>query len=342
MLLNAYSILDLFLISLRLLSGLLLCWLAAVCWWRGRRAMSPEKITALEDRSYLLSLLAVWLVALNLLSWPLFYWLLQSYVPEWPGVMCIYGVTQVGAGSMGSSRFLPALIEALQIIKPVLVFLGGAWFVLYLINRRTPTAPLRHRLLVMLTLLGLLGVLDAAVEGAYLIIPKKEEFLSVGCCTPGYDSPDRSGPQAWMGAEDRPKLSAAYFAINAAMVLGLALVTGLAPPSRKVLSLLLAGAVISLPISALFLVEIAAPALLHLPHHHCPYDLLPQVPESVLALALYGLGCFGVGWAFLVGWLGRPAETGPWSGPMIRQLLFLALVGYFASLVMMFVELKLA
>jgi len=148
--------------------------------------------------------------------------------------------------------------------------------------------------------------------------------------------------EVWLDAEDRPRLSAAYYAINAVMVLGLALANRLERPTRKLLSLLLAGAVISLPISALFLVEIAAPTLLHLPYHHCPYDLLPVVPESTLALVFYGVGAFGVGWAFVVGWLGHGPGTDALLGPTIRALLFLALVGYFASLVMMTVELNLA
>ena len=58
-------------------------------------------------------------VGLGLASWPLLYLLLQSYVPEWPDVMCIYGVTRVGAGSVGASRFLPGLVTALQVLKPL-------------------------------------------------------------------------------------------------------------------------------------------------------------------------------------------------------------------------------
>ena len=76
-----------------------------------------EDRTPLEERNYLLSLLALLLLGLNLASWPLLYLLLQSYVPDWPGVMCIYGVTRVGAGSTASS-IPPALLTALQGISP--------------------------------------------------------------------------------------------------------------------------------------------------------------------------------------------------------------------------------
>src|SRR3954447_3858665 len=126
------------------------------------------------------------LLAVNVLSWPVLYLLLQSYVPEWPGVMCIYGVTRVGAGSLGPSRFLPALVTTLQAMKPALIFLSGAWFVLHLVNRRTRTAPLTGRVLLLVVLLGLVAAGDAGVELAYLAIPKKEVFLSAGCCTEAF------------------------------------------------------------------------------------------------------------------------------------------------------------
>ena len=141
--------------------------------------------TESENRFYLQSLLALWLLGLSLISWPLLYLLLQSYVPQWPGVMCIYGVTQIGAGSVGASRFLPGLIAAMQCLKPAAVFLSGVWFVLYRIQRQTRTGPLFGRVLLAQLALGAVALTDAVVEGTYLVIPKKEEFLFTGCCTTG-------------------------------------------------------------------------------------------------------------------------------------------------------------
>ncbi len=166
MILNAYAVLDAFISLLRLALGLLVLWLSVSAWrsWF-RNTPGPEERKALEDRYYLLFLLAGLLLALNILSWPIFYLLLQSYVPEWqPAVMCIYGVTQIGLGTLGPSRFLPRLVTGLQTTKPLLVFLSGAWFVLYLVNRRTRTAPLTGRVLLLLLAAGLLAIADAAAE----------------------------------------------------------------------------------------------------------------------------------------------------------------------------------
>jgi hypothetical protein len=344
MILNTYGILDGFVSLLRLGLGGLILALGLSAWRAWRRRSDPEGQKALEDRRYLLFLLGGLLLGLNVLSWPLFYLLLQSYVPEWPGVMCIYGVTQVGSGSVGPSRFLPALAAALQAAKPILVFLSGAWFVLYLVNRRTPMAPLTGRVLLVLLTAGLLGAADAAAELAYLAIPKKEEFLSAGCCTVVFDTGSRTSallPRFLAGRYTDRGLYGAYYAVNGAVLLGVwacARLAGRRVPALALGPLLLA-TLASVAVNALFLVEVAAPRLIRLPYHHCPYDLVPRAPESLVAVALFVLGWFFVGWACVAGWLGRGAETRPFLPGMVRRLLQLAFLGYLWSLVMLSVEL---
>ena len=81
--------------------------MGVLAWRAGRLAATPDNRDAVETRSYLVFLVTILLVGLSVFSWPLLYLLLQSYVPEWPGVMCIYGVTRIGTGSLGVSRWLP-------------------------------------------------------------------------------------------------------------------------------------------------------------------------------------------------------------------------------------------
>lgn len=344
MILNAYAILDLFIVFLRVLLGLLVVWLSGRAWRQSRRAHGPEEKGRLEERLYLVFLVGIVLLGLSVVSWPLLYLLLHSYVPEWPGVMCVYGVTRIGEGSLGPSRYLPGLLRLLQIGKPVLVFLGGAWFVTYLVNRRTATAPLQGRLLLMLQLLGLLATVDAVAEASYLLIPKREEMLSVGCCVEAFDAADRATrvvPGAMFGTYYRPWLFAAYYAVNVGLVLALAVAMRGVKPGRW-LGLLFAGAWLSLAINWIFLVEIVSPWLLRLPEHYCPYDLLDSAPESVLAAALFVLGSFAIGWAVCVDRIARTTETAPYLDEFIRQLLFLAFLGYLGSVIMTSVELYLA
>jgi hypothetical protein len=347
MILNAYAVLDAFVSLLRLLLGVLVLGLGGVAlrkWWA---PLSPEGRSVVEERGYLLFMLAVVLLGLDLASWPLFYLLLQSYIPQWPGVMCIYGVTRIGAGTVGISRFLPSLVTGLELAKPALVFVGGAWFVVYRINRRTAAGSLLGRTLCILMVFGLVAVTDATAELAYLVIPKQEEYLASGCCAQAFDADapaDKFLPTSLAGESSRPRLYAAYYGMNLGMVLALFAAT-CRPRSRLTrsgLASLLAGGVLNLLVSLVFLIEIAAPRLLHLPYHHCPYDLIPSVPESLVAMGLFVLGTFAVGWAFVAAWWADSPDTRPIVREGVRYLLRLGLFGYLGSVLMMSVELALA
>jgi hypothetical protein len=344
LILNAYVVLDFFVVFLRSFLSILVFSLASTCWVRRLYSEAREKKE--EDRLYLVFLGALLLLALNVIFWPLLYLLLQSFVSEWPEVMCIYGVTRIGVGSVGASRFLPGLIAILEFAKPALVFVSGAWLLLYLVNRKSLTGPLTGRLLVALMILGLLALGDALLEGAYLVIPKKEVFVEAGCCTEAVAEQNRLSrylPRALIGEDYRPWLIGGYYGVNLGMILGLACYRFPARHGfgRIALSVLLAGALISLALNWLFLVEIAAPALLHRPHHG-PYDLLPEVPESVVAIVLFTLGSFAVGWAACADWFGRCPETLPQLNGITAKVLALALFCYFASLMILSLELALA
>ena len=225
MIFNACAVLSGFVVVLRgIVAALVLGLACRHLQGRGRDDTSASGQTESENRFYLLSLLASWLLGLSLISWPLLYLLLQSYVPQWPGVMCIYGVTQIGAGSLGASRFLPGLIAAMQCLKPATVFLSGVWFMLYRIQRQTQTGPLFRRVLLAQLALGALALTDAVAEGAYLVIPKKEEFLFTGCCTTGLR--DLTGTSTtWMSAlSDKlgpAWLSATFYLAHIGLIAGL-------------------------------------------------------------------------------------------------------------------------
>jgi hypothetical protein len=341
MVVNAYAILDAFLVALRLILGTAIVTLALSAF---RRESGADGRLHTEEQGSFLFLSAATLLGLSVVSWPVFYLLLQSYVSQWEGVMCIYGVTQIGAGSMGPARFLPGLLHALQLSKPLLGFLGGAWLVLHLLNGRTLSGPLAKRVLVALVALGTLAMLDALAEGSYLFIPKKEELASGGCCTQAFDNVMRTSrflPMEWVDGSQRPWLFAGYFVVNGLTILSLLGALRLNLPSLA-LALPAVLVVIATAFNAVFLVEAAAPLLLHLPYHHCPYDLLPLAPESLVAIGLFLLGAFAVGWACLVQWLGGHPETAECQPWLIRKLLRIGLFGCLGSMVTMSLELAMA
>ncbi|MGA2033503.1 MAG: hypothetical protein ABSG68_14705, partial [Thermoguttaceae bacterium] len=96
MIVNKYSVLWLFLSALGLaLAGALV----ATAAWAARRiaARSGGELDAsrAERSQHLATLVATVALALLVIGWPLLYAMLDSFVPEIPGAMCIYGVTKV-------------------------------------------------------------------------------------------------------------------------------------------------------------------------------------------------------------------------------------------------------
>jgi len=332
MILNAYAILDGLVSLLRLGLALPVIWLAWSSWRRWRLARNAAERDPIEDRFYLLVLLAGLLLSLNVLSWPLLYLLLQSYVPEWPDVMCIYGVTRIGSGSVGSSRHLPPLLMALQGMKPLLVFLSGTVFALHLVNRRTRTAPFTGRIFLGLMAVGLLATLDAAAELTYLAIPKKEEFLSSGCCTSLFErehGPSRFVPPQMLGSNAADWLVPTYYAGNAAAVaafLGAVWMSYRRKSSRWLFTIIPTVAVAALLLNWVFLTEVAAPRLVHQPNHHCPYDLVSRAPGSVAAVVLFVGATFSAGWACCIESFGRGLEPRSAVDRLVRAFLLAAAV----------------
>lgn len=195
--------------------------------------------------------------------------------------------------------------------------------------------------------MGFLAAVDAAAEGAYLVIPKQEKFLAAGCCTEAFDGEGRTAkflPRTLLQEDARPILYGAYYGINGTLILALLVAARWLKVGGQAafLGLLLLAAVLSVLISVFFLIEIASPALLHQPYHHCPYDLVPEVPESVLAVALFVWATFCVGWACVVSWFGGCEETRPLLPDMLRGIMMVGFWSYLASLVMMSLELALA
>ena len=76
MILNAYAVLDAFVIFLRLVIALLVVGFGLSAWRRRRSSITSEDMSLQENRTYLLFLLAFLLLGLNLASWPLLYLLL--------------------------------------------------------------------------------------------------------------------------------------------------------------------------------------------------------------------------------------------------------------------------
>jgi hypothetical protein len=348
MFVNPYSVLAAFVAVLEGILGLVL--LALVVRASRRHSALASGPDRAGDVVPMLGWAAFVLVALALLSWPLLYLLLQSQVPLWPGVMCIQGVLDVGTGSMGPSAWLPGLAAALQITKPALVFLAGLWLVLHLVDRATRTGPLRGALLGALGLVAATAVADAALEMAYLTIPK-EQAPAAGCCTLTAVARDESLPLPLMSSlgptATHTTLLVAHFALGLLLVLGTSAwaareeAGGPYRPPRWAPAVL-ALAALSVPVGVAFLARVAAPALLARPEHRCAYCVLVEAPESLVGVGLFLLGAFAVGWAALLPLLARAAEARAAVGAPVRTLVSVARFAYAGATVFAAVALGIA
>ena len=330
MIVNVFSITMLFIAVLSAALGIF-CGIASFSLFlKWGRSLSTEDRTAAEDRAYLVLLVACVVLGIRVLSWPMFYAALHSFVPEVPGAMCIYGVTQVR----------PGFTKFMQIIKPTVFFLIGAWLLVYLLDRSTKTYPLMRRKFLFLTLVSLVLLVDVGADLRYFT---GVDPAPVFCCTTVYDLPDRPTeqiPRGVLGSEYERFMMPAFYGGNllliALTVLMLATRALKTPGPRR--KLLLGGifvlALFNLPIFFWTLFEKISPVLMGLPYHHCPYCLMETVFDAPLILTLFIVGSFGLGWAFFLEILGSTDETREILPRYLQGVYILSLVGLAGFLLM--------
>jgi len=281
-----------------------------------------EHETSTENRLYLAFLLVAGALLCRGLGWPLFYLMLQSFIPDVPGAMCIFGTTQV----------MPVLIRSLEVLKPILFFLIGAWFILYGIDRSTKAYSLTKRKFLFFWVLCVLAGLDAIGDMA-LAITYAPPGIPVTCCTVIGDIQfpvARIKTPPILGTRGGELGTVLYHGIHifSVGIIAALLITKRWKASAKGhtgalwLSLLLA--IGGMVITCIAMIDRIGPTLMELPHHHCPYCLLQYVPVSIAFLGLELLGVFSLGWAFIAGTLGRTEETKAISSERVRKLWKLA------------------
>jgi hypothetical protein len=334
MILNAYAMLDVFVSALRFIVATVVVAQSITAWRLIAASPSPENKAALEDRYYLIALLAFLLLILNVISWPLLYLLLQSYVPRWPQAMCIYGVIQVGSGSHGIAQVLPWLLRALELIKPALVFGSGVWFVLHTINRQTAASSLIGRVLAVSMALGVLAAAESLIELSYLSIPKVEQHPPMGCCLSVLTAGSAAlySPNGLASPNMRRYFWPAFYGVNAAVILALCMIVMRTKHWRLWLGAALFATAVAAPVATVFWIDIVAPALLSKPDHHCLYDLIAEAPASFAAFAIFMASGFAVGWASVAAWCSGGNAMAPITPHVVRRCSFVALAGYLSSI----------
>ena len=315
------------------LSVLLTIWggiSSLILYRKWKRPSGPEEKTSLEDRSYLILLIMVIVLVVRLINWPLFYVTLQSFISDIEGAMCIFGVTQVK----------PSLTRFLELLKPTTFFLIGGWLILHVLDRATKTSPLMRRKLFLLSIISLLVLIDSLGD-IFLILGIAPESL-VSCCTTITDilnRPTRTTPESIFGPEYAWPLQA-FFSITHLALIGFIGVSLKFKTFRKpILGLLFLFSFLNAILFLLSQIEVFAPAMMHLPFHHCLYCLWQYVPDSIPLFAFFSLGTFSVGWGFTTELFGKHGETADLLPIYLRKIYWFAFFFLSASLVMLIIHL---
>ncbi len=260
------------------------------------RARNAEERDAAETARLRPVVAAVGVLVVAAASWPLLIAVLDSHVGEWPGTICIQGVTRIGERSLGSARFLPLLLDTILVTKPLLLLAAAAWVAAHAILRR---APGRSGTLGPWLLLGLgtLAAVDAVAELTYLVIPKEDDILATGCCLVAPSAFRRAG-SSWL--ESVIPTFGAENAVVAMIVAGSLLVAALVPAACRRSSLpplpggvwagvLGAGALFAI-LAQHVTIAVVSPAVHGIASHRCGWCVLERTTFGGLALAALAVG----------------------------------------------------
>lgn len=338
MIVNIYTLIMLFVAFLSLFLGGFLFYAGLKILFHFESAMRLEAKNKFEQRGYLVFLLACVILSVRMLAWPWFYFMLQSFVPEVPGAMCMFGVTQI----------LPFTIIFLQIIKPISFFIMGGWLLCYYVDKAAPTSPLARQNLFFLLIACSVLLADSITDISYVL--RMKPLMSVSCCATFFDVPLRPSamiPQAVFGRHFQKILFVLYYLTNIILIVFLFLLLSkkwrfFAAYIRKIVlyGLAITGAV-NIPVVIYTYLENIVPRLMQLPYHHCIYCFMGKgvVPDAPIMLGLFVIGTFAIGWMGILRMLCMNTETKPITENLLRKVNGLSAFCLLASLMMVTIHL---
>ncbi len=317
MILNAFALTSLFIGTISLLLTVGSVFSALYFFHQLKSCEAADEKARMEVRIHLSLLLLLTAFLLRLVSWPLFYILLQSYVPLVTGAMCIFGVTRV----------MPVFVAFLQILKPLALFLVGGWLIFYGLDLSLKTHPLVRKSVRFLAIASTVATVDCAAEILFIFF-FTPPGVAVSCCTAVADLVMPSVPllpMPLLRAQYHHALVAVYHSSNICLLGLLGFLIWKKNTKRRLMSLLAFTVLINGAISYGAFKEYLGPRLMHLPDHHCLYCLLQYRPISIAILGLLILGSFLAMW---------PRLLCPFASDEAREklsLLILSLLKYSAG-----------
>jgi hypothetical protein len=341
MIVNAYSILMLFMAGLGLVLAGMLVGASLKAAWRIRRSRGHPESSAAERSAHLAALVAAVCLAILVIGWPLLYAMLASFVPEVPGAMCIYGVTRV----------MPGTAALIQVARPAAIFVLGAWLLLEHVRRQS--GALLRRSAGMLALAGSACLVACACGAELYYVLNMNSLNEVSCCShcarrtsAKLEAAEHYLPWGLPGPQRRAVLNG-FFVAGVPLLAVWLLAQSRRPALRRKGWALARGALLLVTAAGLGFAwllefsEVLAPLLMRLPFHHCLYCLLfnGKVPDSPLMVGNLALGVLFAGWAAILEVASSGASPGPAAPVLERRLCLLGATTLAAGLLMVGIHL---
>jgi hypothetical protein len=341
MIVNRYSVIMTFMSALGLILAAVLAATAVLVATQIIASRRERDNSRVERTLHLVTLLSMVFLIVATLSWGMFYAMLNSFVPEVPGAMCIYGVTRV----------MPAATAFIQIAKPLVIFVLGGCLLIEHVRRQSGLAFQRP---TSMFALAFVAVCAAFVSGAELhYVFNMTSLNEVSCCSRGSETPGGAVQQAAYYLPWQIPAAQLQVLLNIGFFVGTPLLaTWLLWRSHRqqtrytavrVLGsgLLLLGAIALAAVSLVEFKEVLSPLLMRLPFHHCLYCLLSnsQAPDAPLIAGNLAVGVLCTGWAGIV-W-GADGMQSPPACQLHRRLCHIGAVTLLASVLMVGIHLAL-
>ncbi len=338
MIVNIYTLIMLFVSFVSLSLGVYLFYSTLKMIYGFQKYISTETKSKFEQKGYLIFLVACVALSIRMLAWPWFYFMLQSFVSEVPGAMCMFGVTQI----------LPSTVTFLQIIKPIAFFIMGGWFLCYYVDKSIPAAPFAKRILYLLLVVCGVLLTDSITDIVYVF--RMKPLMSVSCCATFFDVPLRPSamiPQAILGSHFEKILFVLYYVTNIILIVLLFMTLSkkwqsLSPFLKKIILYSRAAiGVVNIPVVIFSFFEIFAPKIMKLPYHHCIYCFMGNgaVPDAPIILGLFVMGTFAIGWMGILRLICKHDEAQTVTERLILKVNNFSAFCMLASLIMVTVHL---
>lgn len=256
-------------------------WSGVIILWFWDRTSSSEQQLALERKTYLLSTLMGYVLAVEVLSTLLFIYTLDDIHSLFVGAMCATG--SLNANPVGWWALL---------VKIVTLFFCAAWIVVNRIDQRAEDYPLTRTKYGLLLILAPLLALEAWLQLRYFA--GLDPSVITSCCGALFSGAGVGVAADISGLPAFPLMAALFGGSGLYIVVGALTLW----QDKAFLRYIMAAMAVALcGVALASVIAFVSPYYYELPTHHCPFDMLQADYDYIgypLYICLFGATFYGL------------------------------------------------